>query len=75
MNKGRFTTAECPQLNINIRVSYQQFELAINLPIPLKGITGIFGHSASGKSTLLRAIAGLEKTLIGDITLAGANSC
>ena len=70
---NKVPTAECPQLNINIRVSYQQFELAINLPIPLKGITGIFGHSASGKSTLLRAIAGLEKTLIGDITLAGAN--
>ena len=70
---NKVPTDECPQLNINIRVSYQQFELAINLPIPLKGITGIFGHSASGKSTLLRAIAGLEKTLIGDITLAGAN--
>ena len=70
---NKVPTDEYPQLNINIRVSYQQFELAINLPIPLKGITGIFGHSASGKSTLLRAIAGLEKTLIGDITLAGAN--
>ncbi|TWX71121.1 molybdenum ABC transporter ATP-binding protein [Colwellia demingiae] len=66
---NKVPAGDCPQLDINIRVSYQQFELAINLPIPLKGITGIFGHSASGKSTLLRAIAGLEKTLIGDITL------
>lgn len=61
------------QLDINISVSYPQFDLAIKLPIPLNGITGIFGHSASGKSTLLRAIAGLEKTLVGEITLVDAN--
>ena len=70
---NKLPTDECSQLDINIRVSYQQFDLAIQLPIPLKGITGIFGHSASGKSTLLRAIAGLEKTLVGEITLADAN--
>jgi molybdate transport system ATP-binding protein len=64
---------ECSQLNINISINYQKFELAINLPMPLKGITGIFGHSASGKSTLLRAIAGLEKNLSGDITLGKTN--
>lgn len=56
-------------LDINIKVNYQQFTLAIDLPIPLTGITGIFGHSASGKSTLLRAIAGLEQSLLGSITL------
>ncbi|PKI13216.1 molybdenum ABC transporter ATP-binding protein [Colwellia sp. 12G3] len=61
------------QLDINISVSYQQFNLDIKLPIPLNGITGIFGHSASGKSTLLRAIAGLEKNLVGEIKLANAN--
>jgi len=58
------------QLDIKININYRQFNLTIQLPIPLKGITGIFGHSASGKSTLLRAIAGLEQTLDGEITLA-----
>lgn len=57
-------------LDININVNYQQFALAIDLSMPLTGITGIFGHSASGKSTLLRAIAGLEKSLVGSITLS-----
>ena len=57
------------ELKINIKVNYQKFDLAIQQTIPLKGITGIFGHSASGKSTLLRAIAGLEETLQGEITL------
>jgi molybdate transport system ATP-binding protein len=64
------TIESSSQLDIKINVSYQQFDLTIELPIPLKGITGIFGHSASGKSTLLRAIAGLEQTLEGEITLA-----
>ncbi len=63
--------SENSQLDINIKVSYPQFNLAIDQPIPLVGITGIFGHSASGKSTLLRAIAGLEKSLHGHISLAG----
>ncbi|TMM47886.1 molybdenum ABC transporter ATP-binding protein [Colwellia ponticola] len=61
--------ANIAELDINIKVNYQQFTLAIDLSIPLTGITGIFGHSASGKSTLLRAIAGLEKSLLGSITL------
>lgn len=60
---------KAPQLDLNISVKYQQFDLAIELAIPLTGITGVFGHSASGKSTLLRAIAGLETSLRGEITL------
>jgi len=63
-------TSKTPQLDININLNYQQFELAIKQAIPLIGITGIFGHSASGKSTLLRSISGLEKNLTGDITLS-----
>ena len=62
--------SKAPELNINITIDYPQLALTIQQAIPLTGITGIFGHSASGKSTLLRAIAGLEKTLAGDITLA-----
>jgi molybdate transport system ATP-binding protein len=67
LNKA--TADKNAQLDININVSYPQFDLAIQMAMPLRGITGIFGHSASGKSTLLRAIAGLEKKLVGDITL------
>lgn len=59
------------ELLIDINVKFQQFTLSINQAIPLKGITGIFGHSASGKSTLLRSITGLEKKLNGRITLNG----
>ena len=61
--------SESAMLSIDIKVGYQQFDLSIKQSIPLTGITGVFGHSASGKSTLLRAIAGLEKSLVGEITL------
>jgi molybdate transport system ATP-binding protein len=57
------------ELVLDIDINYQQFSLSISQKIPLIGITGIFGHSASGKSTLLRAIAGLENKVIGKISL------
>jgi len=67
---NRIINTPSAELAIDISVSFQQFELSIKQAIPLKGITGIFGHSASGKSTLLRSITGLEKKLQGSITLA-----
>lgn len=66
LNQSENKSAE---LNIDIKINFSQFNLAIKQSIPLKGITGIFGHSASGKSTLLRAIAGLEKSVVGTIEL------
>jgi molybdate transport system ATP-binding protein len=46
------------------------FSLDVSLDIPARGITALFGHSGSGKTTILRAIAGLEpfggKLLVGE---------
>lgn len=39
----------------------ENFTLDVDVRIPSKGITGLFGESGSGKTTLLRCIAGLEK--------------
>ena len=39
----------------------ENFTLDVDVRIPAKGITGLFGESGSGKTTLLRCIAGLEK--------------
>jgi molybdate transport system ATP-binding protein len=41
------------------------FELDVDINIPGQGITAIFGESGSGKTSLLRCIAGLEKTAVG----------
>lgn len=56
-------------LIIDIQLDFEQFSLAVKETLYLQGITGIFGHSGSGKSSLLRAIAGLEKKLNGKIVL------
>jgi molybdate transport system ATP-binding protein len=37
------------------------FALAVDLDLPGRGVTAVFGASGSGKTTLLRCIAGLER--------------
>lgn len=54
-------------LSIDIRIEYANFKLQVDTQIPLTGITAIFGHSGSGKSSLLRAIAGLENSMRGSV--------
>ena len=51
------------QSNINVRLqlSYSDFALDLDLQLPGKGITALYGHSGSGKTTCLRCIAGLER--------------
>lgn len=36
------------------------FSLDVDITIPMRGITGLFGESGAGKTSLLRCIAGLE---------------
>ncbi len=48
----------------------EDFTLDVDLHIPAQGITAIFGRSGCGKTTLLRAIAGLEKTQTGYFKIA-----
>ncbi len=43
-----------------IKSTLGEFSLDVSLNIPSRGITALFGHSGSGKTTILRAIAGLE---------------
>ncbi len=47
------------------------FSLDINIDIPGRGVTAIFGESGSGKTTLLRCIAGLEKAQQGTLVVNG----
>lgn len=37
------------------------FTLEVDMQLPMRGVTGIYGASGSGKTTLLRCIAGLER--------------
>lgn len=48
-------------------VRYPKFHLQVRLDVPLDGVTAIFGPSGCGKTTLLRCIAGLERSPHGMI--------
>jgi len=37
------------------------FSLDIEMTVPARGVTALFGHSGSGKTTTLRCVAGLER--------------
>ena len=47
------------------------FALDVDLELPLRGISGVFGASGAGKTSLLRCIAGLERPERGRLLVAG----
>ena len=48
-------------LQINLRLPRQAFTLQAQLDLPLQGVTVLWGASGSGKTSLLRSVAGLER--------------
>lgn len=61
--------ADAIQLHFKLRRS--AFDLEANIEIPGHGITAIFGRSGSGKTSLLRCLAGLEPDCEGTIKVRG----
>lgn len=53
------------------RVDWPGFTLDIDLSLPGRGVTAIYGQSGSGKTTLLRCIAGLERAPQGYLSFKG----
>jgi molybdate transport system ATP-binding protein len=53
------------KLSLDVTLARAGFELAVKHEIALGGITAVYGPSASGKTTLLRVIAGLEEDARG----------
>ncbi len=47
-------------IQAKIKSNLGEFTLDVSLDLPARGITALFGHSGSGKTSVLRAIAGLE---------------
>lgn len=54
-------------IRLNFSLPRQHFMLQINCQVPSTGVTAIFGRSGCGKTSLLRAIAGLEPNSQGQI--------
>ena len=55
------------KINLTRESSSAKFHLELDLNIPSDGITALFGSSGSGKTSLLRCIAGLEENAIATI--------
>jgi len=59
-------------LHVDIELARGEFRLGISESFPLGGITAIFGASGAGKTSLLRAIAGLDADARGRIAMRDA---
>jgi len=49
------------EITARFHVDRQDFVLDVDLCLPGSGVSALFGHSGSGKTTCLRAMAGLER--------------
>lgn len=56
---------------IRLKLPRADHTLDIDLELPADGITGIFGPSGAGKTSLLRCVAGLERAQPGLVRIAG----
>jgi len=50
-----------PAITLSIALQRADFNLAIDVAVPAQGVTVLFGPAGSGKTTVLRCIAGLER--------------
>lgn len=48
-------------IDVRLQLKYSGFALEVDLHLPGRGVTALYGHSGSGKTTCLRCIAGLER--------------
>lgn len=56
---------------IQLTLPRADFELSVDLALPARGITVLFGASGSGKTSVLRCVAGLERAHHARVVVAG----
>ncbi len=60
-------------IDARFRVERGGFVLDVDLSLPSRGVTALFGRSGSGKTTLLRCVAGLERVSGGRLAVDGVS--
>ncbi|MCJ1887339.1 molybdenum ABC transporter ATP-binding protein [Pseudomonas sp. LA21] len=58
-------------IEARFQIAYSGFRLEVDLQLPGRGVTALFGHSGSGKTTCLRCVAGLERAPLGRLVVNG----
>ena len=56
-------------MDIRLHLKYCAFTLDVDLQLPGRGVSALYGHSGSGKTTCLRCIAGLERAEHGFVQI------
>jgi molybdate transport system ATP-binding protein len=64
-------TSPRARIQVRLHMAYPEFTVDVDLALPGRGVTALYGHSGSGKTTCLRCIAGLEKANSGFIQING----
>lgn len=59
------------ELQISLTLPRVDFDLHVNLALPARGITVLFGASGSGKTSVLRCVAGLERAHHARVVVGG----
>ncbi|MDB6052307.1 MAG: Molybdenum transport ATP-binding protein ModC [Pseudomonas sp.] len=62
-------TSPLTGIQVRVHMAYADFTLDVHLALPGRGVTALYGHSGSGKTTCLRCIAGLERAKTGFIQI------
>jgi molybdate transport system ATP-binding protein len=72
MSDSQAPAAEAPA-GIEARFLVEQggFTLDVDVRLPGRGVTALFGHSGSGKTTILRCLAGLTRPARGRLCVNG----
>jgi molybdate transport system ATP-binding protein len=58
-------------IQARFKLAWPGFSLDVDLDLPARGVTALFGQSGSGKTTLLRCMAGLERASQGRLVVNG----
>ncbi len=59
------------RIEAKYRLDRGRFALDVDIDLPMDGITGLFGVSGAGKTSLLRCIAGLERATDAKLVIDG----
>lgn len=65
------TVADDGRIRARFLVQHAGFRLDVNLDLPARGVSALFGHSGSGKTSCLRCFAGLDRPQQGYLQVAG----